>query len=108
MRFASNGIDSGPIFAIRGSFITLALTRSRWARDLKTIQAKTIVSLGFVLANLRKRDAELGLQVVADAFFVIERAVLTPNLAGFRGNAAVGGDALLGDGNHIAIDVGAW
>jgi hypothetical protein len=42
MRFTSNGI--GPVidFAIRGSFMTFALTRSRALRDLKTIQEKTV------------------------------------------------------------------
>ena len=34
MRMPSNGMVSGPMSAIRGSFIALALTRSRCARDL--------------------------------------------------------------------------
>ncbi len=35
MRLPSNGIAFGSIMlASRGSFITLAMTRSRWARDL--------------------------------------------------------------------------
>ncbi len=34
----------------RGSFITFALTRSRWARDLNTIHENTTVSPGLVRA----------------------------------------------------------
>jgi hypothetical protein len=41
MRLESNGIGAGGV-AILGSFITFALTRLRWALDLKTIQERTI------------------------------------------------------------------
>jgi hypothetical protein len=34
MRFTSKGMPFGSMLAIRGSFITFALTWSRWARDL--------------------------------------------------------------------------
>jgi hypothetical protein len=45
MRFMSNGIFSGTLS--RGSFITLALTLSRCARDLNTTQENTAVSPRF-------------------------------------------------------------
>jgi hypothetical protein len=45
MRFESKGIfPLFIIFVIAGSFITLALTLSRWARDLKVIQENITVS----------------------------------------------------------------
>src|SRR5713101_4049251 len=45
MRLTSNGIDFGSMDpASRLSFITLALTRSRCARDLNTIHENTTVS----------------------------------------------------------------
>ena len=44
----------GPIEpASRGSFMTFALTRSRWARDLNTIHENTTVSPGLTLSHLR-------------------------------------------------------
>src|SRR5687767_4236576 len=47
MRSASKGMVFWSIISsMRGSFITLALTRSRWARDLNTIQENMTVSLG--------------------------------------------------------------
>src|SRR5881394_2607196 len=47
IRFISNGMVFGFIAAKRGSFMTLALTRSRWLRDLYTIHENTTVSPGF-------------------------------------------------------------
>src|SRR3970040_833151 len=44
MRLTSKGIDAGSQPASRGSFITLALTRSRCARDLYTMYEKNTVS----------------------------------------------------------------
>ena len=59
MRLPSNGIAFGfIIFASRGSFITFALTRSRCARDLYTIQEKMTVSPGLSL-TLRGNDVHL-------------------------------------------------
>src|SRR6059036_653079 len=49
MRLTSKGILDVIIFVRRGSFITLALTRSRCARDLNTIHEKNTVSPGLVL-----------------------------------------------------------
>ena len=54
IRFRSNGIGSFIIFAMRGSFITFAFTRSRWARDLYTIHEKQTVSPLFALASRGK------------------------------------------------------
>jgi len=52
----TNGIAFPSIIsASRLSFMTLALTRSRWARDLKVIQEKATVSLGLSL-TLRGKD----------------------------------------------------
>jgi LysR family transcriptional activator of nhaA len=47
----SKGIASGSNLARRGSFITLALTSSRCARDSKTIDAKTTVSLPKIIVR---------------------------------------------------------
>src|SRR3979409_568877 len=55
-RLPSKGVDFGSIMsASRGSFMTLALTRSRCARDLYTIHEKTTVSPGLSL-TLRGND----------------------------------------------------
>jgi serine/threonine protein kinase len=54
IRFMSNGIGTFIIFAMRGSFITFAFTRSRWARDLYTIHEKQTVSPLFTLASRGK------------------------------------------------------
>jgi hypothetical protein len=53
MRFESNGtfLDF-IIFMSRGSFITFALTLSRWARDLNMIHEKTTVSPRFGFTRL--------------------------------------------------------
>src|SRR3990172_822978 len=54
MRFMSNGMGSFIIVCMRGSFITFAFTRSRWARDLYTIHENTAVSPALSLAARAK------------------------------------------------------
>ena len=55
-RLPSKGIDLGSIMsASRGSFMTLALTRSRCERDLNTIHENITVSPGLRL-TLRGKD----------------------------------------------------
>src|SRR5215216_4566114 len=57
--FAVEGIAFGFIICVsRASFMTLALTRSRWARDLYVIQEKTTVSPCLSL-TLRGNDVHL-------------------------------------------------
>src|SRR5919106_3088472 len=46
MRLPSKGVDLGSILAIRGSFMTCSLTRSRCSRESYTIHANTTVSSG--------------------------------------------------------------
>ena len=59
MRLPSNGIAFGSIIlARRLSFMTLALTRSRWSRDLYTIHENTTVSPRLSL-TLRGKDVHL-------------------------------------------------
>src|SRR3954469_2679664 len=53
MRLASNGMSLAFIFAKRGSFITLELTRSRCTRDLYKMYANTTVSPAFSLTLCR-------------------------------------------------------
>src|SRR5262245_41298812 len=53
MRLQSKGIDDSSIMAARrGSFMTLALTRSRWVRDVTTIQENTTVLPGLIFIVL--------------------------------------------------------
>ena len=68
MRLPSNGIAPGRIISARRlSFITLALTRSRCARDLNTIHENTTVSPR--LSGIRRGN-------VTDALPVLEGAVV--------------------------------
>ena len=100
----SNGIGSFIIFAMRGSFITFAFTRSRWARDLYTIHEKQTVSPLFTLAS-RGKATHFRLQVVAYAFPVLQGAVVAPDLAGPLRDAAIGLHVALRDGEDETIDV---
>ncbi len=59
--------------------------------------------LGFYSA--RERRSHLHIQVVADAFLVIERAVFLPNFARLLRHAGVEGDAFLRNGQEIPIYV---
>src|SRR6266852_9950660 len=89
MRLTSNGIDFGSMApARRLSFITLALTRSRCARDLNTIHENTTVSPR--LSGIRRGN-------VTDALPVLEGA-----LRG-RGDSVV--DRLIGCRPEIATDI---
>lgn len=106
MRVQSKGIDfSSPMLARRGSFITLALTRSRWARDLNTIQESITISPGLAWAKTRERHAELHVKIIAHTFTIFQRAMLSPDDSRFLSHAAVSGQVLLLDRQDKAIDV---
>ena len=74
MRFLRQGIVWGPHFGT--SFITLALTRSRCARDLNTIYENTTVSPGLSFI-IRGNGTPLFVLVLAHTFFIIESTNFT-------------------------------
>src|SRR5690606_25032395 len=61
---------------------------------------------GFQSHRLREGLHHLHLQVLADAFLVIKRAVLAPDLPRLPGDAPVGGKVLLRHWQQNAVDIG--
>lgn len=90
---------------IRGSFITLALTRSLWARDLKTMYAKMTVSPALAFDVFRKRHAHLRSEIVADTLLIVEGAVLAPELRRLLRKAAIRLYVFLWNGQDVSVDV---
>ena len=85
--------------------MTFALTRSRCARDLKTIYENTTVSPDLPWRFVRERNSDLDLEIVAGALLVFERALFPPDFSRLLGHAAVSLQIFLWDGQHISIDV---
>ena len=57
------------------------------------------------LDDFGERPAERALQVVADTFLVIERAVFFPDLAGLLRHFQISGEFLFGNGNNESVNV---
>src|SRR6266699_6827089 len=106
MRFESNGMAFDLIIlASCGSFITLALTASRCARDLNTIHENTTVSPGLSLI-VRGNDAAIFVLRSSPTHSRNSRAaVFLPDLACLLRHAAVRRQIFLGNGQDISIDV---
>src|SRR5258708_1222762 len=62
---------------------------------------------GLELDAPRERGSLAPFHVVGDAFPVLERPMLAPDLAGFERHAAIGFDFLFGDPNNEPIDIAA-
>src|SRR4029077_13180938 len=80
-RAGSDGNAFGSVLARRGSFITLALTSSRCARDLKRDPRKNDGLVRRGVDQTRERYLSCDVEVLADAFPICQGAMVSPDVA---------------------------
>jgi hypothetical protein len=106
MRMPSNGIVFGSIMSFRrGSDITFFVDpvalRARLVDDPREDDGLVVLQLH----RLRKRRHLTGLDVVADALPVLERAVLLPDRSGAPRHRDIGIEVAARDGDDESIDI---